>query len=543
MEPALPSRFRLLPGLFILVSLVVYWPTRDAGFVMDWLGWQYAYDRGGWAGIPTSFGYPGLHPVLHLGNYSLYWLLGANSPVWYGVFAVLHGLNAWLLCRLALRLPLSMPVGERFFVGLSAALLFLFSPYAAEVVVWRVCLHYLLALLFALLAMHAALDYLNEGRKRSWWIMHACVLVALFTFEWSLVIPVLLLLLVVVHQVSQQKTAGLFPLLGRVFVPQIGLWAFYFLLNKIRLGDWVGHYGADTHLNVAPADIMTNVLRYTVKQFSFMRHWEGRIQVQVFDGLADGWPLWLGSAVFVLGAAAWLIFFRRIPVRLQWAGAAFAWFFVALLPVANLYFYYLQFSENDRYGYFATGFGWLGLALLLSFLPKIASRLLALGFLGVSLCLLLQMNRFWAESERICDSLVYDFRWYDRDEVIILASPDDYRGVFMFRIIGQINGFNEALELRRMRPFRGNMWEVAQFNIIDPAYGIRVERDSGGLQYNTAFQQDGSWWWRNGVGATDYSNERYVFRKKEWHMEVELKEKRPNTAVIFPSGGRWIELK
>lgn len=534
---------RLIPLLFILTALAVYWPTRDAGFVMDWLGWQYAYNRDGWAGVPGSFGYPGLHPVLHLGNYLLYWLFSANSPVWYGVFAILHGLNAWLLFRLALRLFHHTPSGQPYFIAFTAATLFLLSPYSAEVVVWRVCLHYLLALCFAQMAMHRTLDYLHTGSRRDWWQIQLFFALALFAFEWSLVIPGLLLVLIVVRHFSINAGLRLPSQLGKILAPQAGLIALYFVINKIRLGDWVGHYGAETHLNMQPKTMLATMLKYTVKQFGFARHWEHADKTRLFDGLDAGWPLWLGIALLALAALCWLAFFRRIGARLQWAGAAFAWFFIALLPVANLYFCYLQLSENDRYGYFASGFGWLGFAMLLSFLPKIPARLIMLALLVVSLHLLAGVNRYWALSEKIFDSLVQDFRWYDRKEIVILASPDNYRGVFMMRIIGQPNGFNEALELRRGRAFAGNMWEVAQFNQNSPSDGLKVEKDKAGLLYKVSFRQDGNWWWRNGIGATVYENERYQFRMKEWHVELELKEKRSGTAVIYPENGKWVEVK
>ncbi|TNE52595.1 MAG: hypothetical protein EP344_15630 [Bacteroidetes bacterium] len=529
--------------LFSAAALLLYWPTRNAGFVMDWLGWQYAYNKGGWAGVPGSFGYPGLHPVLHLGNYTLYWLFGANSPVWYLCFALLHGLNAGLLFRLVQRLPLQVPPGQQLYSGLVAGVLFLVSPYAAEVVVWRVCLHYLLAMTFALLALHQTLSYLNDQKRHRLWWVHGLVFVGLFTFEWSLVIPVLVLLLVLVYSFSGNTTLALPKALVRIFLPQAGMWVMYFLLNKIRLGDWVGHYGSDTHLNVQPRFMLANILRYVVKQFGFARHWDHAAKSQVFEALGSGWPLLLGVGILGVLAAGWLLRFRQVSPRLQWAGAAAGWFLIALLPVSNLFFYYLQFSENDRYGYFASGFGWISVALLLSFLPKIPARLLAIGSIALSLHLLLGMNRYWTYSEDLYDSLVQDFRWYDRDEVIILASPDNYKGVFMFRIIGQLNGFNEALELRRGKPFKGKMWEAAQFNINEPNYRLAVEPDSAGLLYKVQFMQDGNWWWQNGVGATDYSTDRYVFRNKDWHMEVELNGKSSKTTVIYPCGGQWFEVK
>lgn len=154
------------------------------------------------------------------------------------------------------------------------------------------------------------------------------------------------------------------------------------------------------------------------------------------------------------------------------------------------------------------------------------------------------MNRIWGDSEKIYASLVEDFRWYDKEEVIILGSPDNYKGVWIMRIIGQDNGFNEALSLRRRAPYQGKMWEVAQFNMETPNDGLKVEKletDSTGLTYKTLFAQFGNWWFRNGVGAGDYETKSYLFRTKEWHVETTLRERRPNRAVIYPVGGKWYE--
>ncbi|MCC6460638.1 MAG: hypothetical protein IT260_09235 [Saprospiraceae bacterium] len=532
----------LIPVAFVLAALALYWPTRQAGFVMDWLGWQYAYNRDGWAGIPGSFGYPGLQPVLHLGNYLLYWLFGANSPVWYLVFAALHGANAWLLYRLALRLPLGIAPGEAQFIALSASALFLLSPYAAEVVVWRVCLHYLLALFFALLAMHRSIDYLDSQQRRHWWQLQLFFGLALFAFEWSLIIPLLLVSLAWCWLFFQKKPS-LLPALARLCWPQALLWVLYFGINKIRLGDWVGHYGAATHLHIQPKVMLATMFKYLIKQFGFARHWEHGLKTQVFDGLDGGNYFWLALGVVAVLAVVWLLLLRRAPGRLRWAGLSFGWFFIALLPVSNLFFCYLLFSENDRYGYFATGFGWLGLVLLLSFLPKMVSRGLAIGLVGLSFCFLFEINQYWAKSEQLYDDLVQDFHWYDRDEVLILASPDNYMGVFMFRIIGQDNGFNEALELRRGQKYQGRMWEAAQFNVLQPTDGVKVEPDSSGMLYKFSFRQDGNWWWRNGIGAIDYENDRFLFRKKEWHSEVEFKNSHPNTTILYPVGNQWFEIK
>ncbi|MEO6040093.1 MAG: hypothetical protein ABIQ93_16890, partial [Saprospiraceae bacterium] len=98
------------------------------------------------------------------------------------------------------------------------------------------------------------------------------------------------------------------------------------------------------------------------------------------------------------------------------------------------------------------------------------------------------------------------------------------------------------LALRLHHPYTGKMWEVAQFNLEKPTDGLKVERDSSGLLFKAGFRQDGNWWWRNGIGAGDYTTDRYTFAVKEWQVETRLLEKRPHTAIIFPVGGRWLEV-
>jgi hypothetical protein len=51
--------------------------------------------------------------------------------------------------------------------------------------------------------------------------------------------------------------------------------------------------------------------------------------------------------------------------------------------------------------------------------------------------------------------LLNNFHWYDKDEVIILNIPDNYRGLYMFRIYHQPSGLKEGLDLIRKEPYTG----------------------------------------------------------------------------------------
>ncbi|MBX2891777.1 MAG: hypothetical protein KF734_12655 [Saprospiraceae bacterium] len=528
---------------FVAVALSIFWPARHAGFVVDWFGWQMRYEAGGWADVPSSFGYQALQPVLQFCNYLMFRVFGTEGLPWYLLFATVHGVNGWLLYRLVRRLLLDEASLNP---ALAAGFLFLLSPYAAEPVVWRVCLHYLLTLAFTLGALHAALDYLETGMGKALWRVHGFFALALFSLEWALVAPVLLGWLLATYTLSHREWA----LLGRravgLLLPAAALLGGYFALNKWLFGNWVGHYGASTHLNLDPRLVFSTMLKYLVKYAGFARYLEHPVKVRVFDWFDQPSVVWGAAAILVLLTAWWLwrAFARQADPRWQWAGFGFGAFFVGLLPVANLFFLYLQWSENDRYGYFAAAFFWLSAALLLSMLPRWLFSLSVTLLLLLSTYLLWKMNRIWGNSERVYAGLVQDFRWYDRDEVIILASPDNMKGIWLMRIIGQDNGFNEALGLRRREPFKGKMWEVAQFNMETPHDGVKVEKlesDTTGLTYKTSFLQFGNWWWRNGIGASDYETSSYLFRMKEWHVETTLREPRTNRAIIYPVGDKWHE--
>ena len=47
----------------------------------------------------------------------------------------------------------------------------------------------------------------------------------------------------------------------------------YFILNKVLLGGWVGHYGEGVHLNFEIKNIAANCLKYFSKYLSFWRDW------------------------------------------------------------------------------------------------------------------------------------------------------------------------------------------------------------------------------------------------------------------------------
>jgi len=540
---ALLSAERVWLLVFLVVALAVFWPARQAGFVTDWLGGQERYETGTLGQALHSFGWVAILPVLFTLNFTLFKVFGTAWLPWFLIFTSLHALNGWQLFRLVMRLLRDPGEANARWVALATGGLFLLSPYAVEPIVWKGCIQYPLSLLFLLISLQKTLDFIEKPRWKTALLIHGLFLTAIYLTEWNIIVPVILAGTIFIKTWETGTWIALRTRLTTLLLPQMVMLAGWFALNKIYLGHWVGHYGSATHLQVRPAAMFGTALKYLAKYVGFTRYLDHGIKERVF-GWFDG-PLVLGLCfgLLVLLYAAYTFYFAKLKIRWRWAGWGFAAFLVALIPVSNLYFYLLQWSENDRYGYYASGFFWMTVLLLLAGLPRRVFRAIVVVLLLISLFLQIKMTVLWGQSEEIYASLVRDFRWYDREEVIILASPDNLKGVSIMRIIGQQSGFDEALALRRRQPYAGKMWEVAQFNLEKPTDGVKVERDSAGLLLKVSFRQDGNWWWRNGIGATDYTNDRYTFQVKEWHVETKLLEKRPTTAIIFPVAGRWLEVQ
>ena len=63
---------KLIFPVFLLITLIAFYPTIGAGFVFDFLGWQRVYDAGSFFDFIHSFGYKGNHQSLHFFFYSFY---------------------------------------------------------------------------------------------------------------------------------------------------------------------------------------------------------------------------------------------------------------------------------------------------------------------------------------------------------------------------------------------------------------------------------------------------------------------------------------
>ena len=221
---------------------------------------------------------------------------------------------------------------------------------------------------------------------------------------------------------------------------------------------------------------------------------------------------------------------------------------------------YVLHIENDRYGYWAAMFLGLLITLFAFQLPKWLRYPLLIAYLGYSITLTYETNGYWQGSAMVQKELMNDFRWYDKAEVIVLASPENFGGAMLFRIIGEESELVYCLEFLRREPYNGRLIEAAQYNMYDKMDDVKVEWIDSIQTIHVAFNQAGNWFWRNSIGASDYENDLYSIDFQDgWHYYMTLKSKsesesesesesgsgseRKERVFIYPKDGKWAEFQ
>lgn len=538
------SRDYWIAILFLLGTLAIHWPTHNAGFVADFWGWEQQYrDQSFWAFLST-FGHPVHQQLPQFFNILLFKAFGTWGFPWYFLFCTVHALNGYLLYRFLLKISDLWKMRHGQWLGIIGALFFLFSPYIPDATVWRVCLHYLLSGTFTLGALLYTADYLEHGRKRSLWMAHGLLLLNFFTLELALAIPLLTHALCIGWWLTNPDKTGkpiaLRKFLGQMTLPQLLISSLFFLINKLSFGQWVGHYGEATHLKFDLFKMLGQGMKYAAKYASFGRHFEHLYKARLFGFIESPQGLFLCYALLGLALAGTLLYQRRKHPRFSLGVLLFSLGLLATIPVSNLHFEWILFNELDRYGYIASMFFLSALAVLFSAIPGKWKYLPALTFLLISIFFLCKTLLWWRDMDNCYKKLLKDFSWHDKREIIILASADNLKGIWLLRSYREKPALQYALELQQNKPLDIQFYEIAQFNMNSLQDGITATvPDSTTGVIRVEFDQWGNWWWRRGKGASDFENDLFkVVFKGKWY-ELSLKKEHPDAAFIYQSGDGW----
>jgi len=541
-SPYLSREVWLLVFLTVLVHLL-YFPTRTAGFITDFTGLAGKFERGQFWDFLTCFGFPAMEQLRNLFLWTFYKVFGIHSYAWYFVFTTFHILNAWLVFKLGKQLFLKYDIKNALPAAVIASILFTVCPYQAEPLVWRVNFVFLFITFLTLYILRQYIFYTETEDRKYLWRLQAAFVLGLFTFELALVTPILLSAFLFFDNIYKNTFKGFFQKYTKIILPQVGIISIYFILQKIILRAWIGHYGAETHLNFDPTLIFGNLLKYTSKYLIFSRNIPFLLKDMLYSNL-DSILAW-GSFMFciIIGFIYSVIKWQNLTkkIRLAWIFAAF--YFIALLPILNIFFYHVLHIENDRYGYLASVFLYLLIVLLLSNFPKWLSGILLVIYLFFSIQFTLKNINSWASGDKVFRGLLEDYRWQDAENVYVLAVPDNFEGAGMFRRYRrQDSSLRDALEYMYDKNPQGNLHEIAHFNQRKLTGDFTAEKDSTGL-VTLRFAYYGSWFWDCGHGTNGYETDDFEFKTKGMKAKFRIKNPKSDDVIIFSNGTKWQEIK
>lgn len=530
-------------AIFLLLILCLAWlvfsPIAGSAFVSDVTGWFLAYESYGWNGILHSFGDKSLHHFYHLATFLLYKLSPHVSLVWKLAFVFFHGLNAWLLWLFANNLLRSFHYKNASIAAIFAALLFLLNPYNPEAVSWAATLHYLLATALILLILNILVS--KKLCTSILLITHIAFFIALFTLEIALSVPffTVVLLLFAPAATFKSSKANIF---SKILLPQLFLVAVYFLSNKVILGSWIGHYGAEKHLNLPITFLASNYAKYFCKHFVFSQFWSYPSKEKLYVFLEQKRIALFLLVSYIVLPTIMFLFKSRLPKMVGAISLSILLFMFSLAPVISLFFTYLVLNEGDRMNYLAGAFASLAfVAMLFSFHRYVAIALCCL-LLFFSAKFLKQNFDSWKSAIAISNGLVSSFECDTQKEIYLLTLADNLNGVYIARSFDGNQNFNDLLKIHH-KGCSSKIVEVLNFNMNSSTDCTKVEVLSQ-RQFRVSFLQGGNWFWYNGIGASSYETDKFKVEIDEWNASYifSLKGDVNNALLMYQCGDKLLKV-
>lgn len=532
----------MILGLYAAIVHLLYWPSYGAGMVTDFSGLIQKLDQGTAWDILNSFGFPSVQIFLNFVYYLHYSLFGLKPLPWYLLYTSLFILNAWLLFLWIHALGRLWSISSNFQLALWSGIVFIVLPYQSEVVVWKVALSYQLTGCLSLWLLITLTKWIETPTLARWWRIQILFILSLLTFELSYSLPFFALLLFISLRQKDNSRMSSKEFVRKMWLPLLGLLAAYFLLTRLVIGSWIGHYGASVHLGADPVYTVSNFYRYFFKYLFLGRYLGADLQSVFFERIYVLPYFVLLVLLSSLTIAGLIIRYKKWRAPFQLSLVFLGLFVLALVPVVSLYFNHLLFIENDRYGFLASAFFAAGLISFLYGLPKLLRWSLLTLYLSACLYFTWTTNQYWQDSNKVFRRLLSDFNYSEYDHVFILNLPDNLQGADLFRdYSGQDLAFKDALTYVGQKEVNTQIHEIVQYNLTSLNDKVAVEKIDS-LTFKVTFQQYGNWWWRRGIGASNYENEWYRFENQGMSYVLKMKEVPENSVFILQDGATWKEL-
>lgn len=537
----LDSKIRLFM-FFWLLLFVVYLPAWQAGFVSDFTGWLYDLRQSTFIEHinRSHFKVKSLYQFTQLVTWFFYQLFACNHFLWHCLHVTLHAVNVFLLFTISstlfqqdnqstFRLPL-----------FAASILYCISPSLSEVIVWEASFHYLLGFFMLLAILRMLQLYLLTQRKLWLWLIFITYLLSTFSIELFYVTPFCVLGLILLQKskaiIDPRKCKQTIRL---IFLPQVALLFFHFVLVKINYGFWLPHIGAET---VTDTDI--NILLSKPLKLIFHLLFLGRFFAQNFRDMVY---LKCESYLFVLLfytiiLSIVLLGFKRL--KSEGSNLLFLTFWSVLCVglIIPLWFPQSYWVVYDRYAYFSMGLIFIVVSILLnSLLPRYVTPFLFVVFAMVNLLATYKVNKKWADTAKLTHQLMNSLPEQSSQKVLLLNMPHFMNGIYMI----QANQHNEAQLIRNLlyQPqINYELIDVCANNIVSVNDGVHV-KVLNDTMVQVILNQWGTWYWFEDRGATDYEHLYFSRKMHDNTYILTLKGNPKDYKLLYQVGNKWKEVQ
>ncbi|MDX2359931.1 MAG: hypothetical protein QNK23_03925 [Crocinitomicaceae bacterium] len=414
-------------GLLTLVCILLYSGVFSLGFFSDDFQGIERYKQMGYGGMSDNYNNPFFMPISFWVQLTELRLFGENYFAIKCINLILFSSTALSIYHLSLKIgeQLKLESSLKILAALGVSLLFICSPYQTEAINWFASQAYLLSTLCVVLALNLYLKYRSTQKPVHFAGYLLLFFLALLNKEIAIITPLIafglgLLLFNSQHGIIK-RTIGV----SSVFV-------LYLFFRYLYLGELVGGYGMDAHLNFDFALLLSATLAYIAKFFLFYRYIPQELKSLII----------IATGALLAAMIAYLFFSKTNKGQLLRVSTGLLFLFlVSLLPVLNLETTFLGEIQSDRYGYLPSVFFAILLVFPLVLLFKKHTSLLFLPLIVFSALLTVHTNQVWKEAATVRDNFISSVKelGYDRGNIIVNL-PDTYEGIYLFR-----HGFDECL--------------------------------------------------------------------------------------------------
>ncbi|MCW3122627.1 MAG: hypothetical protein JWQ38_2119 [Flavipsychrobacter sp.] len=529
-------------GLLWVLTLGLYLPAVKAGWTIDAVGWIYNLKHlSFWDFINcTQSATQSMYQLYALDFLVFYKLFGVNPYIWSIIFISFHALNAFLVFRLCKNIFSDSGINNGNAIALCGTIIFTVCPHISEVLIWKACFHYLQGFMFILLSLLWVQQYQKEQKGK--YIIGATLLFILsaFSLEIFYLTPFFILTLALYYHFALgyskeilKKTMLFF------FVPHLLLLAAYFIGIYARYKFFTPH--VNNVFSQSLTEYFSKPPKYLFHIITLGRYFsiEAKEKVSAFCGNT------LFLIVFYSGIVLALLDgvtrFKKLDntgkailLLSIWSLMTIAFLMPLAFPGTNLLAFY------DRYTYFADGFIYILLALVISrYVNKYIAIAVFFIYAGCNIFFTMKVNKYWKHSAYITNRLLNNLPDAGNKTVLLLNLPENMNGIPMIgaQPEGEYKMMQEILTDKRTP---NAVYDVASYNMLDEHNGVHITISSDSIIHVTLNQWK-TWWWYMGHGAKSYENAEYKMNMLDpghWY-ELVLKKPASEYMMLYQTGDQW----